>query len=125
MISRGLFEFSKVVPRKYLPQRVRALLHGPGVSNRGKMEKLGTIVGLSPQEVQSVVDSRTGQIVRTSSWVVGRMLLYLSFILVLVVIMFFIFAPNLDWGTAIGNTTPTPTYTPGTRYGSVSPKDFE
>lgn len=125
MISRGLSEFSRRVPKKYIPLRVRIIVPRTEVNEREKMQELGAMVGLTPYEVQSIVDPTTGQIVRTGSWVIGRILLYLSFIMVLMVIMFVIFAPNLDWGTTFANTTPTPTYAPGTRYGSVSPKDFE
>ena len=125
MISRGLSVFSKKVPRKYLPSRVRALLPRTEVNEKDKMHKLGAIVGLTPSEVQSIIDPTTGQTIRTGSWADGRLLLIVSFIMVLVVIMFVIFAPNLDWGGLFGNTTPVPTYTPGTLYSTIKPKDFD
>ena len=88
--------------------------------NASELNKLGALVGLSENDVRSSTEHYKGAFGRFCS----RMLLVIV-VGFFVLIMLSIAASGSGWSLFEAfQEAPTTTYTPGTRYGSISPADF-
>jgi hypothetical protein len=111
--------------RMYLPFRLRNLFDKQLYSTtltRSKLESmvaLGKSIGLDRREVYAAVPSNmdpAGLLVRK------RMTLFSALITILIIVVASFLFLVITGNYPINNTAPT--YTPGSRYGSISPKDF-
>jgi hypothetical protein len=130
MMWRGYGALSLAIwrTRMYLPFRLRSMLDNElqpyafTKSQLESMEALGRSIGLTRREVCAVVPSNMDP-----SGFIGRrrMTLFSALITIIIIVfssfLFLIITGNYPFNSP---TTTTPTYTPGSRYGSISPNDF-
>jgi hypothetical protein len=120
-VSRELGMHILVLPMKMQLLFRRMLGGAMSQSERRRMEELGAKVGLTKKETLEVIASYpapVGSLDLTPSAARIRILMLLVVLIVLVL------AFTLIAGTPTG-AGPTTTYVPGTRYASISPRDFE
>lgn len=127
--SFGVIGFGYWRCRSYLPSKVRSRIEsflqisGPTSSQLEKIENLGFAIGLEKSEIWKATGlpiDNVGMISRSKITLFGVMVAVF-----VVVVVGFVIATFLNGGTLFDPAdVPTYTYTPGTKYGSISPRDF-
>ena len=119
-----LFQTRLLRMKKYLPSSlftvIRRLTYGEGPTNSQlkKIKLLGEDIGLSEKEIIASLDRPSGPI-----GVGGRQktAIYFTMLVALVVV---VIGSLFIWAVLDPETAPFKTYTPGTFYGTIRPKDF-
>jgi hypothetical protein len=127
--SLGVIGFGYWRYRSYLPSKVRSRIEGflqiSGLtsSQLEKIEDLGFSIGLEKSEIRKATGVPVDNMDMMSR---GKITLFGVMVAVLVVVAIgFVIAILFNGGTLFDpSDVPTYTYTPGTKYGSISPKDF-
>jgi hypothetical protein len=121
----GIVTFTVRRVWKYLPFRLQNAL-GNSLSpyritatQRETIQRIGKRIGLDRSEINPALPSQ----VEPSGLTTGRRLTCFSVIITIIIILFASFLFLVATGNYPFNT-PTSTYTPGTRYGSIKPCDF-
>ncbi|MFW9812643.1 MAG: hypothetical protein ACFFF9_09305 [Candidatus Thorarchaeota archaeon] len=124
-LGLGEFEFMFWRIRMHLPSRLRKILENGlysqflSPSQLQMIETLGENIGLDKEEIHAAVPGHLGPFHAGDR---RRMTLFSYLIAILLIV-----AVSLVILVFTGNyplSDPSTTYTPGTRYGSISPRDF-
>ena len=95
-----------------------------------RLERLGENVGLNSSEVLNAISSNTGLDIQAGQACLTWCLSCIGFLILFFIgAIFMIIAPGSEitttTTTTIITTTQSPTYVPGTFYGTITPQDFK